>query len=110
MCGCDGCDGWMGVMGGWVCGCDGCDGCVGVMGMMGVMGVMGVISMRGQGTLSGSQVVSYDSPNISIHNRHSKINKQHSKHFADDPLNKSTNTQMEMNKFYCCKEVLRNNY
>ena len=79
-------------------------GVMGVMGVIGVMGVMGVISMRGQGTLSGSQVVSYDSPNISILNGHSKINKQRSKHFADDPLNKSTNTRMKMNKFYCSKE------
>ena len=32
------------------------------------------------------------------------------KQFAANPLKKGTDTQMEMNKFYCCKEVLRNNY
>ena len=29
---------------------------------------------------------------------------QRSKHFAENPLEKSTVIRIEMNKFYCCKE------
>ena len=110
VCGCDGCDGWMGVMGGWVCGCDGCDGCVGVMGMMGVMGVMGVISMRGQGTLSGSQVVSMthltfqfiiDIPR-SISNIQNTLQTTHSI--------KVRILKWGWTNFIVVREVLRNNY